>query len=77
MGAIGDTDDEEVDNRGHRDAPLGFQRHWQDYPREDLAEQLTVDSMGHLAVGADVFTGAGAITQSQQSNAPVGFATQP
>ena len=45
MGAVGNTDDEGVDNRGHCDTPLGFQRHWQDYPRKDLAEQLTVDSM--------------------------------
>lgn len=77
MGAIGNTDDEGVDNRGHCDAPLGFQRHWQDYPKKDPAEQLTVDSMDHLGVGADAFTGTGTITRSQQSDAPVGFATQP
>jgi hypothetical protein len=73
VGAISDTDDEGVDNRGHCDAPLGFQRHWQGYP----GEVLTVDSMDHLGVGADVFTGAETITRSQQSGAPVELATRP
>jgi hypothetical protein len=77
VGAIGDPDDEGVDNRGHCDAPLGFQRHRQDYPRNGPAAQLTVDSMDHLGVSADAFTGAGTITRSQQSDAPVRFATQP
>ena len=77
MGAIGDTDDGGVDNRGHCDALLGSQRHWQDYPRKGPAGQLTVDSMDHLGVDVDVFTGAGTITRPQQSGAPVGFATQP
>jgi hypothetical protein len=77
VGAIGDTDDERVDNRGYCNAPLGFQRHWQDYPRKGPPEQLIVDSMDHLGVDVDVFTGAGTITRPQQSGAPVGFATQP
>ena len=56
MGSIGDTNDEGIDNRGYCDAPLGFQRHWLDYPGKGRAEVSTVDPMDHLGVSADVFT---------------------
>jgi hypothetical protein len=77
VGAIGDTDDERVDTRGHCDAIGDFRGIGQNYPRKGPAEQLTVDSMNHLGAGADVFTGAGTIMRPQQSGAPVGFASQP
>jgi hypothetical protein len=56
VGSIGDADDEGVDNRGYCGAPLGFQRHWLDYPGKSRAEKSTVDPMDHLGVSADVFT---------------------
>jgi hypothetical protein len=51
VGAIDDTDDEEIDNRGYCDAPSGFQRHLQGYPGKGRAEELTVDLMDHFECG--------------------------
>jgi hypothetical protein len=51
VGAIDDTDDEEIDNRGYCDAPSGFQRHLHGYPGKGRAEELTVDLMDHFECG--------------------------
>jgi hypothetical protein len=73
VGAIGDTDDE-----GVTIVDIEMRRwDFRGIGRKGPAEQLTIDSMDHLEVGADVFTGTGTITRSQQSDASVGFATQP
>lgn len=65
MGAIGDTDDEGIDNRGYCDTRLGFQRHWQDYPRKSRAKQPTVDPMDHLGVGVHGIYGEPELSRGQ------------